>query len=120
VDHRTGAVEAEVGALIAAAEPPEAIIASNGVMMMAVVRALHAAGVSIPGKMALAGFDNEPWTELVAGGITVIEQPVEEIGRAAMSMLFERLETPRAPPRKLILGGRCIVRGSTRARGRAR
>jgi LacI family transcriptional regulator, fructose operon transcriptional repressor len=85
-----------------------------------VVRALHAAGVAIPGKIALAGFDNEPWTELVAGGITVVEQPTEEIGRAAMAMLFDRLESPRAPPRKLILGGRCIVRGSTRARGRTR
>ena len=30
-----------------------------------------------------AGFDNETWTELVGPGLTVIEQPVADIGRTA-------------------------------------
>ena len=71
---------------------------------------------SIPNDLALAGFDNETWTELVEPGLTVIEQPVEEIGRAAMNLLFERLKTPTLPVRKVVLSGRCVLRGSTAAR----
>jgi LacI family fructose operon transcriptional repressor len=46
----------------------------------------------------------------------VIEQPVDMIGRAAMTMLLERIETPDAPVRKVVLGGRCVIRGSTSRR----
>ena len=49
-------------------------------------------------------------------GLTVIEQPVQEIGRSAMALLFERLEAPDRPSRRLVLGGTCILRGSTAAR----
>ena len=38
-------------------------------------------GLETPRGIALAGFDNEPWTELVGTGPTVIEQPVADIGR---------------------------------------
>ncbi|MTJ84443.1 MAG: LacI family DNA-binding transcriptional regulator [Telmatospirillum sp.] len=95
---------------------PEAIIASNGLLLMGVVRAAGETGLAIPGDLAVAGFDNERWTELVGPGITVIEQPVEAIGRAAMEMLLDRIDTPDAPVRKLVLNGRCIVRGSTAKR----
>ncbi len=93
-----------------APHPPEALIASNGLLLMGAVRALR----QMPGSLAIAGFDNESWTELVEPGITVIEQPVAELGRAAMQLLLERLQTPNAPVRKIVLGGRCIVRGSTK------
>jgi LacI family fructose operon transcriptional repressor len=99
---------------LAGSEAPEAVIASNGLLLMGVVRAVREAGRRIPEDLAVAGFDNESWTELVGGGITVIEQPVAAIGQAAMAMLLERLATPGAPRRKQVLGGRCIVRGSTR------
>lgn len=35
------------------------------------------------------------------------------IGRTAMTMLFERLDRPDGAPRRVVLGGRCIVRGSS-------
>ncbi|HXP97812.1 MAG TPA: LacI family DNA-binding transcriptional regulator [Telmatospirillum sp.] len=96
---------------------PEAVVASNGLLLMGVVRAAGEAGLAIPGDLAVAGFDNERWTELVGPGITVIEQPVETIGRTAMTMLLERLDAPEAPIRKVVLSGRCIVRGSTARKG---
>jgi LacI family fructose operon transcriptional repressor len=115
------AAEAEVAAwLLPGARPagtaPQAVIASNGLLLMGVVRALRAAGKKMPEDLAVAGFDNESWTELVGPGLTVIEQPVAAIGRAAMAMLLERLETPDAPVRKIVLGGKCVVRGSTAGR----
>jgi LacI family transcriptional regulator, fructose operon transcriptional repressor len=95
---------------------PEAVIASNSLLLMGLLRAARAAGLRIPADLALAGFDNEPWTGLVEPGITVIEQPLEAIGRQAMALLLARLRVPAAPVRKVMLSGRAILRGSTAPR----
>ena len=98
---------------------PDALIASNGLLLMGLVRAVRQAGLQIARDIALAGFDNESWTEIVEPGLTVIEQPVDDIGRNAMQLLSERLKNPDLPARKLLLSGRCIERGSTRCGGAA-
>lgn len=113
VAHREGEAEGALSRLMAAPGHATALIASNGVMLTAMLRAVHALGLAVPRDVALAGFDNEPWMDLVGGGLTVIEQPVEEIGRTAMAMLSDRLDRPDGAPRKVVLGGRCIVRGSS-------
>lgn len=116
-------VEPTAEAAIATVEPwltspsrPDALVASNSLLLMGALKAARSAGLAIPGELALAGFDNERWTELVEPGITVVEQPVEEMGRAAMSLLLERLRMPELPVRRLVMTGRCLVRGSTAAR----
>lgn len=116
-------VEPTAEAAIATVEPwltspsrPDALVASNSLLLMGALKAARGAGLAIPGELALAGFDNERWTELVEPGITVVEQPVEEMGRAAMSLLLERLRMPELPVRRLVMTGRCLVRGSTAAR----
>ena len=113
------AAEAELGKWFAQNTLPEAVIVSNGLLLMGVVRALRNAGKTTPDDLAIAGFDNEPWTEFFGPGLTVIEQPVDTIGRAAMTMLLERIAAPDAPIRKIVLGGRCIIRGSTSKRIRS-
>ena len=113
VAHGPGITEAAVRALLDRPVPPDALIASNGVMLLSAVRALNAMNVACPRTLGLAGFDNEPWTEIVAGGLTVIEQPVERIGGEAMTMLMDRIAEPQSPPRQMMLGGGLVVRGST-------
>lgn len=104
------------GKWLAGPSRPEALVASNSLLLMGALKAARSAGLAIPGALALAGFDNERWTELVEPGITVVEQPVEEMGRAAMSLLLERLRAPDMPVRRLVMTGRCVVRGSTASR----
>ncbi len=111
-----GAAEAEAGRWLADSGRPEALVLSNGLILMGTVRAARTLGLSIPDDLALAGFDNETWTDLVEPGLTVIEQPVAEIGAQAMRLLFERIAHPGQPVRKVVLSGRMVVRGSTRAR----
>jgi LacI family fructose operon transcriptional repressor len=97
-----------------AAPRPDAVLASNSLLLAGAVKAVRASGLAIPTDLAVAGFDNESWTDLVEPGITVIEQPVEVMGQTAISMLLERLASPNAPHRKVVLGGQLIVRKSTR------
>ena len=113
VPHGTDAAASSVAALLNRAQRPEALVASNGKMLMAVLRAVHLAGLDVPRDLALTGFDREDWMECVGGGLSVIEQPVEEIGRTAMTMLLSRLDQPDAPSRKVVLAGRLIASGSS-------
>ncbi|MCE9579681.1 MAG: LacI family transcriptional regulator [Deltaproteobacteria bacterium] len=115
VEHGAAPLAAELTRVLARRQRPEALLASNGLMLLETMRALNAAGVGVPADLAVAGFDNEPWMELVAGGLTVIEQPVDAIGKTAMAMLLERLDDASAPSRKIVLGGKLVARGSTPA-----
>ncbi|MGX9961713.1 LacI family DNA-binding transcriptional regulator [Roseomonas sp. F4] len=110
------APEVAARALLAVPQPPDALLAANSLQLMGALRAVRAEGLAVPGRIALAGFDNEPWTELVEPGLTVIEQPLEAIGQTAMALLFDRLRAPLAPVRRVMLTGRLIQRGSTAAR----
>ncbi|KAB1072130.1 LacI family DNA-binding transcriptional regulator [Methylobacterium planeticum] len=108
------AAEAEATRWLGEPGRPEALVLSNGLILMGALRAARARALPVPGALALAGFDNEPWTDLVDPGLTVIEQPVAEIGAQAMRLLFDRLKAPDQPVRKVVLSGRPVLRGSTR------
>ena len=113
IPHASGEAERIVAELLNGPERPQALVASNGVMLLTILRALRTLGLDVPGDIALAGFDNNDWMEFVGEGLTVIEQPVEEIGRTAMTMLFDRFDHPNGPGRRVVLNGRLIARGSS-------
>jgi LacI family transcriptional regulator, fructose operon transcriptional repressor len=100
---------------LSTAERPDAVLVSNGLLLLGLYRGVRRTGLETPRDIAIAGFDNEFWTEIVGSGLTVVEQPVAEIGRAAMDLLFERLRTPEMATRKVVLAGRLVVRGSSGA-----
>ncbi|CAI9405432.1 HTH-type transcriptional regulator KdgR [Pleomorphomonas sp. T1.2MG-36] len=107
------AAEREILKVFSRPDRPDGVIASSNLMLLGVVKAMRRLDLRTPDDVAIAGFDNETWSELVGPGLTVIEQPVGDIGRMAMTLLFDRLKTPKAPARKVMLSGRLIVRGST-------
>ncbi len=107
------AAAAALEARLSGGDRPDAVVCSNSLMLLGIYRALRAAGLDTPRDLAVAGFDNETWTELVGPGLTVIEQPVTDIGRTAMDLLFERLRVPEMAPRKVVRSGRLVARGST-------
>jgi LacI family transcriptional regulator, fructose operon transcriptional repressor len=69
--------------------------------------------LNIPADVALVGFDETTWGALVDPPVTVIEQPTEEIGRMATELLFQRIQEPSRLPKKVILKGSLIERGSS-------
>lgn len=60
--------------------------------------ALQDLGVSIPGHVALIGFDDFELASSLRPAVTVVRQPIEEIGAKAASLLFEHLQNSQ--PRK--------------------
>lgn len=92
---------------------PDALVASSGLILLGIAEALQEAQIRFPDPIAVAGFDDLPWTRLVEPGITVIAQPVYDIGRAAIELLLQRIEKPEQAVRRVVLRGELIERGSS-------
>jgi LacI family transcriptional regulator len=62
--------------------------------------------------VALVAFDDFPWADLFDPRLTVMAQPIEELGTLAAQMLFQRIREPDLKPREVRLTPRLVVRDS--------
>ncbi len=109
---RTAATE-----LVSGRPLPDALVASNGIILLGLTEALQEARLRFPQQIALAGFDNLPWTRLVEPGITVISQPTYDLGQAAIELLLQRIAHSAQSVRRVVMRGELIERGSSAKRG---
>jgi LacI family transcriptional regulator len=75
--------------LLARADRPSAIFASNDDMALGVSVAALKHGIAVPGELSIAGFDDAFTARLAWPPITTVRQPVAEMGAAAVSMLID-------------------------------
>jgi LacI family fructose operon transcriptional repressor len=95
---------------------PDAVVASSGLILLGLVQALREAGLRFPDDVALAGFDDMPWTRVVTPAITVMAQPTYDIGRSAIERLLARIAQPERVVHRIVLRGELRVRGSSAPR----
>ena len=69
-----------------------AIIATNNELTVGAVIALNKANINIPGDISFIGFDNKELAEAVKPRLSVIVQPIEEIGRKTAEILIGNLD----------------------------
>lgn len=95
---------------------PTAVFTLNNVATRSMLQALREEGLSIPGNMAIIGFDDLELASLLSPPLTVIRQPATELGTQAVRLLFERIHTMNNPVNnygiKLVLPVEFVVRGS--------
>lgn len=94
------------------ADPPTALFSTTGNLATGAFRALKELQLKIPDDVSLLTFDDYPWTSLVDPPIDVIEQPVDEMGRAAAALVLREIEAPQSLEERLRFSGRLIRRGS--------
>ncbi len=111
------AARATAGELVSRQPLPDALVASNGLILLGLVEALREARLGVPEQIALAGFDNLPWTRLVEPGITVIAQPTYDLGQATTELLLQRIAHPAQSVRRVVMRGELIERRSSARRG---
>jgi LacI family transcriptional regulator len=99
-------------ALLQGPDRPDGIFATSNFMTAGTVRALRELGLRIGSDVALVGFDDTDWAELTDPPITVVRQPVMEMGRRAGELLLQRLRDPDAPPQRARLATDLVVRRS--------
>jgi len=116
---RQGGYDAAM-ALLAGPNRPRAIFTTNNFMTAGAMNAVRSLGLRIPTDVALVGFDDLDWTTLVEPQITVVAQPVLDVGRAAGERVLARIAGDQRPPRRVRLPTELIVRESCGERPRQR
>jgi DNA-binding LacI/PurR family transcriptional regulator len=72
---------------------PTAVFARNDYTAMGALLAARESGVAVPGGMSIIGFDNVPLSSFTAPPLTTINQPMEEQGREAATLLLRRIQS---------------------------
>ena len=76
---------------------------------------MHAAGVSVPGEMAVVGYDDIEFASAAAVPLTSVRQPSAELGKISTELLLEETgpESARHRHRRVVLEPELIARAST-------
>lgn len=83
--------EYAIESMLAGAHPPDALFTLKNSTTAFAFEALQKLNVPVPKKVALLGFDDFELASAVRPSISVVQQPVEEIGRVAAELLFDQL-----------------------------
>jgi LacI family transcriptional regulator len=76
---------------LAASQPPDAIFTVKNSVTIYAFETLQKLRVAVPKTVALLGFDDFELASTLRPSISVIQQPVEDLGRIAAEILFEQL-----------------------------
>ena len=74
--------------------------------------AFEDAGLHIPDDISIMGFDNIDMAQFVKPALTTISVPTWELGRLAVKVLMDRIETGRCYPLQVTLPFQLIERES--------
>jgi DNA-binding LacI/PurR family transcriptional regulator len=98
--------------LLECPQPPTAIFTGNNLLTVGALRAIREKNLRIPADVSLCGFDDIQWTSLVTPPLTVISQPVYQIGQKAVELILEHIANPLKPASKLVFKSSLEIRES--------
>jgi LacI family transcriptional regulator len=93
-------------------DPATVLVASDGLIALSVLAAIQELELSIPDDVSFLMYDDFAWTRLTTPPLTVIAQPVYDMGVAAASALIRQIEGRKASDTAPALEARLIRRGS--------
>lgn len=98
-------------------QPPseriDAMLCFNDLHAFGAMMGLRRKGLRVPGDIALVGCDDLPIAMGLDVRLTTVRYPLDDMCRAAVRMLVERLQQKRAEPRSELLLTRLVVRESS-------
>jgi DNA-binding LacI/PurR family transcriptional regulator len=89
------------------------IICGSDVLALGAIRAVRRAGLSVPGDVSVVGYDDSGWLNCTDPPLTTVRQPIESMGRAAVALLVNQMESISVYPEELMFEPELVVRGST-------
>ncbi len=100
--------------LLAAGPPPDAIVCSSDLAAIGALQALRERGISVPGDVAVTGFDDTVLAVSCDPPLTSVRQPLEDLGTQAVQELTSAIEHHLVQPRSVLLKADLAVRESSR------
>jgi LacI family transcriptional regulator len=73
---------------------------------------LREAGRSVPGDIALIGFDDLPLAQQTDPPLTTVRQPIAAMGKQLVGMLLDIIENGADPPRRIVFAQELMIRQS--------
>lgn len=116
-DHTLKGGVAGFGQLQRLAARPSAIVCSNDMIAIGVLRAAYMDGLRVPQDLSVVGLDDIDFAEFTLPPLTSIRLSRTDLARAAFEALRAQAENPTNPkmPREFLVSTSLVVRGSTAA-----
>ena len=92
---------------------PTAVVCFNDKVAVGVMEAAAARGLRVPEDLSVTGFDDIDVSRATTPRLTTVRQPLQEMGRTAVTMLMRQLDGHPHEALSMELETRLIVRGST-------
>ncbi len=86
--------EASVERLLTDAHPPTAVFCANDLLALGLMRGLARRNIRIPQDMAIVGYDDVEFANVLFPPLTTIRQPKYELGYKAAQLLLEETQAP--------------------------
>lgn len=92
---------------------PDAIFCSNDLMALGALQALRERGLSVPGDVALVGFDDLPVARTTTPMLTSVAQPIQEMADTAVRLVLRLIQGEELDVNRVVLEAQLMVREST-------
>jgi len=112
LDARRRGVDAVARELLTGPDPATAVIASDSLIAMTVFQTIRTLGLRIPDDVSLIAFDNPEWTGITTPPLTVVEQPIYELGAAAARLALQRMSGERVDDQAVVFDAGLVRRAS--------
>jgi LacI family transcriptional regulator len=99
--------------LLSRPQRPTAIFAGADIVAMGVLDALVEAGLSVPGDISVAGYDNTTFAAFGPISLTTVDQAGHRIGADAARLLLDRITDKVRPTAHMKLSPRLVTRRTT-------
>jgi LacI family transcriptional regulator len=109
----TGTGRTAGGELLDLPQPPTAIVCFNDKIAVGVLQAAAARGIRVPQDLSVTGFDDIDVSRATTPQLTTVRQPLQEMGRMAVTTLVRLLERQRLDALHIELATEVVIRGST-------
>lgn len=92
---------------------PEAVVCANDDVAFYVIRYLNSKGLSVPGDVAVTGYDNAEEMSKVEPFLTTVRVGNQRLGRRLVQQLMWRLKNPNFPKEVIYIGVELFFRESS-------
>lgn len=103
----------EAARALLAGDLPTAVVCFNDRIAIGLLDALVRAGVDVPGRVSVIGYDDSPLARLAHVDLTTVSQNTREMTERAVELAVERLDGERTEHREVVLPPTLVVRGTT-------
>jgi len=97
---------------------PTAIFCANDLLALGAEHAILSAGKSIPGDVAVIGYDDVPFAAMAFVSLTTVRQPAYELGYESAQLLLDEASNDDHDHQRVVFEPELVVRKSTRGHSR--